>query len=493
MRVVIPFDKGFMPDGSMLDPAALSDAVDVIPSERGMSYAPTGRAIFGVSPLAAACKGAFSARKLDGSVRTFAGTTTKLYELVGTTWTDRSAGGGSYTTATHWSFAQFGDISLASNDTDNIQQTSSGAFAAIANAPKARIVITVPNFAVAFNTQDGSASTTFGDSPDRWWCSAYQSATDWAINAANQCVSERMIGSGGEITAAAPFGTGWVAYKARDIFHAHYTGDASVFTTQRVPGNWGCVGPDAVADIGNAHFVVGPDDIYIYDGSRPVSVAAGKLRNWLFAIPSDGNSMDATAAHLTTVRFDRARGLVWVFYPVFNGGGATCKLALVYHIATGRWGTSRYAMTKSVTTGVEAAFVKFESTLAPEVVTIFDPSHQIMTLDGGGIVPADSLALPRLKTGMFGQNGGDTLLQRAHLFAANAETGAIDYVVDIPRFASAGPVEYGAAVVGAVRADSRAVDFRSTAAYHSIQWSLHGDFDLSGCEAFIQPAGGRAS
>lgn len=492
MRIAIPFDKGFAPDGSMLDPSALSAAVDVIPSERGMRYAPTGQAISGVGALAAACKGAFSGRKLDGSVRTFAGTATKLYELVGTSWTDRSAGGGSYTTGTRWSFAQFGDITLASNDADNIQQTSSGAFAAIANAPKARIVITVPNFAVAFNTQDGSSSTAFGDSPDRWWCSAYQAATDWAINATNQCVSERLIGSGGEITAAAPFGTGWVAYKARDIFHAFYSGDAAVFTTQRVPGNWGCVGPDALADIGNAHFVVGPDDIYIYDGARPVSVASGKLRNWLFAVPSS-DSMDPTAAHLTTVRFDRSRGLVWVFYPVFNGGGTVCKQALVYHIASGRWGTSKYATTKSLTLGVEAAFVKFESTLAPEVVTVFNASHQIMTLDGGGIVPADSLVSPRLKTGLFGQNGGDTMLQRAHMFVASDETDIIDTaggVTDTPRSASGGA--FGSGVAGAVRSDSQAVDFRSTAAFHSIQWFLKGDFDLSGCEAFIEPAGGRS-
>ena len=90
---IIAFDRGFVPDQSELDPQNLSACVDVIPGDRGMKYAPTAIAVPSVGVLAAFCRGAFAGRKLDATVRTFAGTSTKLYELVGTTWTDRSAGG----------------------------------------------------------------------------------------------------------------------------------------------------------------------------------------------------------------------------------------------------------------------------------------------------------------------------------------------------------------------------------------------------------------
>ena len=44
-------------------------------------------------------------------------------------------------------------------------------FAPVAGAPKAKILAVLKGFVMAFNTSDA----TYGDSPDRWWCSAYPS------------------------------------------------------------------------------------------------------------------------------------------------------------------------------------------------------------------------------------------------------------------------------------------------------------------------------
>lgn len=461
---MIPF-IGLAPDMPNTTPGVLTAASFAIPTQRGMRRAPALSLLAGVDALAAECRGAAMLRKLDGSTRLFAGTQTKLYELSGSNWTDRSAGGGSYTgsSTNRWSFAQFGDISLATNDTENIQQSSSGAFAAIANAPKARIVIAVPNFAVAFNTQNGSASSSFGDSPDRWWCSAFQNATDWAISATTQCVSERLLGGGGEITAAAPFGTGWVAYKRRDMFHGYYSGDSSVFTTQRVPGNWGCVGPDAVCDIGNAHFVVGEDDIYIYDGSRPVSVADGKVRDWFYR-----TQLDQAENYKLQTRFDPARGIVWVWFHSQSGSSSG---ALTYHVQSGKWG--------SAYTPVETLFL-YTDTYGSDSVGAFNTSHQVGTLSDTAYVGNMGLI-----TGLFGSDDAESLLYRVNLLSharPSSVFGYTGYTYDRSGAAS----NTGGAVSWSTTGN---IDLRQTAHWHSLYLSLVGDCEVIGLQVHTRPAG----
>jgi hypothetical protein len=95
--------------------------------------------------LAAECLGAETLTKLDATRRVFAGTASKLYELSGTSWTDVSAGGGTYTlgATSRWCFAQFGDTSLAATIDEVIQSTSSAEFAAISGAPQATVIESV--------------------------------------------------------------------------------------------------------------------------------------------------------------------------------------------------------------------------------------------------------------------------------------------------------------------------------------------------------------
>jgi len=97
---------GFQPDLNPDIPGVMTECRHVIPYEQGFTGAPTGSAA-NAAALAAECRGARVVTKLDETRRIFAGTQTKLYELTGTTWTDRSAGGGSYTGSldSRWSYA----------------------------------------------------------------------------------------------------------------------------------------------------------------------------------------------------------------------------------------------------------------------------------------------------------------------------------------------------------------------------------------------------
>ena len=158
--------QGYSPDVDPTTAGVLTNCSTLIPTLKGMKGAASP--VSGAQgALAAACKGVASLRKLDNTVRTFAGTTTKLYEDATTSWTDRTrAAGGDYGLASdgRWRFAQFGDVSLATTKTDTLQSTSAGAFANVAGAPKASIVETVNQFVFLFDTNEA----TYGDSPDRW-------------------------------------------------------------------------------------------------------------------------------------------------------------------------------------------------------------------------------------------------------------------------------------------------------------------------------------
>jgi len=160
---------GFAPDADPTTPGVFTDCSNVIPFEAGFRGAASPVAVQ-AAVLAAPCRGAAVATKLDGTRRIFAGTQTKLYELTGSTWADRSKVG-NYTgsTESRWIFCQFGDTSLATNLSDPMQSSTTGIFGDVPAAPKAKIIVSASNnFVIAFHTNEG----TFGVSPDRWWCCA---------------------------------------------------------------------------------------------------------------------------------------------------------------------------------------------------------------------------------------------------------------------------------------------------------------------------------
>lgn len=326
--------EGFVPDADPTTPGVLTDCANIIPVDAGFAGAPTAVAA-SVPVLAAQCRGAAVLTQLDGTRRIFGTTQTKIYELTGGAWTDRSAGGGSYTGSaeSRWSMCQFGNTSVLGNLVDAMQSSATGAFAAIAGAPKARHVVSASNnFVIAFHTDEG----TFGNSPDRWWCCAQNDQTNWTPSVATGATTGRIVAGEGGFTAALPLGDYVVAYKSKGLFLGSFVGSASgTWQWPQVPGGeCGCVGPEAVCDIGNMHFIVGEDDFWLFDGTRPVSIGEG-IRNWFRANSSQ------QYRYRTRITFDRQRGLVWINFASPTSIGA-CDRTLVYHIARKRFGRADF-------------------------------------------------------------------------------------------------------------------------------------------------------
>jgi hypothetical protein len=313
---------GFAPDLDPTTAGVLTDCSNLIPFEGGLRGAPAPTSV-GANALASACHGIASVTNLAGARRVIAGTTTKLYELGTTAWTDVSRGA-SYTLGAddRWSFIQYADATLAATPSSVIQRSVSGAFADVAGSPMAKMIESSQGFAVAFNT------SAF---PDEWHCSAYLNDADWTLSVSNQCVKGRLIGGSGPITAARRFGDNIVAYKSGTMFVGTYVGAPEVWRWSQVSNDIGCVGQDAVVDTVVGHVFVGRDNVYVYDGTTPRPIATGTIRKWLF------DDMAGSSQYKTICLWDRPRHLVWIYYASAGGSGAVNRCA-VYHVLTQRWG-----------------------------------------------------------------------------------------------------------------------------------------------------------
>lgn len=480
---------GFAPDMDPTVPGVITDCTQLVPTERGMAAAPAA-VNAGFDALAAECRGAAVMVNTAGTRRTIAGTQTELYELTGGSWTAVGAATLTGSSENRWSFAQFGDVALASNDTEPIQASTSGDFNSITEAPKARIIVSVPNFVIALNTNDSAGSETYGDSPDRWWCCAFQDHTDWTTSVTTQCNTGRLIGNGGEITAGLGFGDGLVVYKARQMFKGVYAGPPVVFQFDPIPGEQGCVGPEAVVDIGGAHLFVGEDNIWLYDGTRPIPIAQDTVRQWFF------NDLNATYKFRTIVTYDRNNGRVWIFYPGTTSSGNPDS-ALVYHLDTRKWGRANRAIEAAfnyVTPGltwdtlsdVAATWDSLPATpwdsqswqASGRALAVFNSSHVLVTLTGSGENAS-------LITGDIGDDRGISYVNRVWLrFFQEPTTSTITGQV------KTGPGATASAAGSGTFANSK-YDIRQSGRWHRFSFQFTGNVEVDAISQDLRMAGNR--
>ena len=479
---------GFTPDADPTTPGVLTDCINFIPTEKGMAGGPTPvTGVNGLAALAAECRGAAVLIDTTGVRRNFAGTQTRLYELSSSTWTDRSRAG-NYTGSSEnrWMFAQFGNVALATNDTEAIQYSASGAFADIAGAPKARIIVAMKDRVIAFDTNDG----TYGDQSDRWWCTAFQDYSNWTVGV-NGAATGRLVGVPGGLVAGAMLGAYVVAYKERGMYLGQdVTGSPEVIQFNQVPGEVGCVGPEAVVDVGGAHFIVGPDNFWMYDGTRPQPIATGQVRQWFF------NDVSATYKYRTIVHYDRQNQRVWVFYPSAASSGQPDR-ALVYHLLTKQWGRANRsveAVFQFITPGLTwdtlstiastwdgLPSLSWDSQswqAAGRALAFFDTSHNLKTLTG----TSDTSSFT---TGDLGDDEMVTYSDplRVRFLTAPTTSTATGYT----RQTAGGAITTNGS---ATRADGK-YDIRQSGRFHRYAVSMTGDNEVRGIVPKFKTAGQR--
>ena len=329
---------GFAPDVDPTTPGAIVDCTSMIPSTRGMAAAESNVAT-SYPALADAVQGASLLVRLDGSVRFIVGTQSQLQEGIAGAWANVSRAGGYSAGEARWRMSQFGNDTLAANKSCVLQRSTGGTFADLV-APKCAFIEVVGGQALAANVDDTGSGlgTAYGDQPNAWWCSALNDCTLWLPSISTQAGRGLLVEAPGPITGWKRLGPYICAYKERALFLGRYVGaNQGIWAFDLIPGDIGCASHEAIVNIGTAHFFVGPDDFYMFDGSRPVSIGA-PLRKWFFARLSTKFRYKIAGLH------DRANGRVWWFYPSSASSLGALDSAVVYDYRTQRWGVADRAV-----------------------------------------------------------------------------------------------------------------------------------------------------
>ena len=472
---------GWAPDADATTPGILVDVEMMEPSPRGMKAAPSA-VVTDLPALAAACKGAALITQLDGTKRLFAGTEAALYEAGSGAWTDRTSS--AYTTGDgKWRFAQFGDVTIAVNGTDDPQTSSSGAFSALTAMPVASLVATAAGFVVVANITDVAYPHA-----DGWWCSALYDHTNWTPAIATQSARARLLDTPGPIKALRALGSLLVAYKERSMYLGQYVGPDVIWAWQPVPGEVGAFSQEGVVSDGSAHYWWGGDDFYRFDGSRPQPI--GKLvRKW-FAQNSDPAYLFKMAGD-----YDRASGLIrWYFVAPGETEPTRC---IALDTRSGQWGRAdrnvealvdyvsasitydSAGVLASVTYDTLAISQSFDSPYwlaRSELPAVIDDSHTLLSLSG---VPGDS----SLTTGDLGDDDTHTLMRRVRLrYADRPDTAQVTAY-----HKSDGDLIEGETVTE----DSGKFDVLQSDLWHRLRFDFTGSVEVSGMNADLQPDGAR--
>ena len=316
---------GFAPDVEVRTEGALLSCSNLVPTRKGFSSVRALRSL-GASPLEKTPLGVGCITTSLGRA-VYAATADKIYQYAEPAWQWVSRPG-PYIEASRWMFTNFGDVELAASGVNKLQSlpnTSGGSFFDdISESPKAKIVVVSNGFVLAFNIEG---------KPDGWACSALYDYLTWVPNASKQSANGRLIDSMGEIVAALPLGDGVAVYKKNVVYLATYVGAPSqniIWSFERVSKEAGALSSTSVADIGGKHFIVGQNDFWIFDGSRPYRLEA-PVKEWFF------RRLHKKKIDLVTCFFDETTRCVYIsFCDKFMSD--TNNTTLVYHIDTQRWG-----------------------------------------------------------------------------------------------------------------------------------------------------------
>ena len=284
-------------------------------------------------------------RLLDGTVRLVAGTmgsggqSASLYDVSTAAWITRNGAAGTYTGTVNgrWTFAQYSNNVLAAQRGTQIQYSpdDSQDFTMITSAPRAAIIISVLDFVMAFNTFDA----TYGDDPNRWWCSAAGDHTDWTPNIATQATTGLLTDGDGAIVGGGRIGSSVVAFTEISAHLGQYIDAPGVWGFSRIPGEGlGAYSHASIVDVeGTGLLWPGRDNFYLYDGAQAVPIGSNFVAEFFLEDLDIANAGRMVGFH------ERSKWRVYWWYPSRDGGlnDGTLDRFLCFNYRAGTWGFGR--------------------------------------------------------------------------------------------------------------------------------------------------------
>jgi hypothetical protein len=415
MANIIPF-SGFTPSIDPTVPGCVLDCTNMVPTMRGMKASPSP-VHYGNPPFPSQTTGAAACELLNGAYRMFVGTGTDLYEVVSTANNKVTRASGPYTGgANPWRFAQFGNASLAVNNSDPLQQSiSTGVFSDITGSPVASIIEVVQGFVFLFGTSDA----TYGVNPHGWWCSGLYDQTNWTPAQSTQCARGVIVDTPGKITAGRALGTNIVVFKKQSMFYGSYQGPPVIWAMNMISPIVGTPSDECVVNIGTSLIFLGSDfQVYSFDGTRPVPIG-NDVNLWLRA-----NWSSLYQSSVQSFR-DVTHGLIyWYFCSASNNNGIPDK-CLVFNYLTGKFGRADAVVEcaaqsvsgqitwdgmgalPNVTTWDTLPAIPYNSAYWSQMAinpSIIDVTHTLQSLSGAAVNSS-------LTTGWFGDDSDFTYIQ----------------------------------------------------------------------------------
>src|SRR6266436_4300816 len=325
---LLPFGE-YRPDIVDYDGISSQLITNVVP--RGDGYGPHPDLSAFTKTLPAACRGAFSAQKADGSIVTFAGTATKLYQLNNTdfSWVDVSRSGGTYTAlnvTSNWHFVQFGNLVFATQANDllqvfNIQTPSTNFSNNSGSPPQAAYVIVVGQFLVLL----GLLSLPFRE---QW--SGIGDTTNWTAGVGQSDFQD--FADGGILTGGAG-GEYGVIFQTKTIRQMTYApGSSYIFQFTRICEDQGLIVPDALVRAASKIIFYSAQGFQLLvPGALPIPIGKEKIDR-SFAV-----DWDSSQPQLFVGSNDPNSTRAYFSYKSVNGPSLLADTLLIYDYVLERW------------------------------------------------------------------------------------------------------------------------------------------------------------
>lgn len=323
---VIPFGE-WLPDQQDYGNTGCLTATNCLPGAN--SYKPVGALSTVSNAIDARPQGATTLRDADNQVRKFCGDAAKLYELVGTTWTDRSLSGGYGTAAEdNWYFTQWKNKLIATNYSDYPQAITLGGsnFANLTTDFKARAVNVVRDFVVFGNTFD--FTDNFVRNRVRW--SAFNDETDYTVSTVTLSGYEDLK-SGGQVQRIVGGEYGVIVCES-SVYRMQYVGSPVAFQFDETLPGIGTFAPNGVARLGDIiYFPSEQGFIALTGGASPTFIGQGKVDQFF------RSDLDDNYHHRISASVDPKSGRVFWAYPGAGNTSGRPNKIICYDRVFNKW------------------------------------------------------------------------------------------------------------------------------------------------------------
>jgi hypothetical protein len=345
-RQLFPFAE-WLPDlPPWENPGALT-AKNVIPGPNSYKSFPN-QVIFSTS-LSARCQGTIIARDLAGNFYNYAGDSSALYQLVGTSWSSTTRlAGGAYATNSEdfWEFVQWGETVIGVNgiSTANAPQRISLGAANFIDLPgvppTARHIAVVRDFVVLGNISAAPQTV-------RW--SAINNSDSWTANAATLADSQLLPGDGGWIQKIIG-GEYGIIFQERAIWRMTFVGSPLIFQFDQIHRNIGAYAPQSVIGFQNYAFFLSEDGFYQFDGVNVKPIGNGKVDRTFLA------DLDTGFYNRIQAGIDPLNKLVMWAYPASGNSNGNPNKILIYSWGFDRWSVVEDLNIELLTRNVSGAY-----------------------------------------------------------------------------------------------------------------------------------------